>query len=47
VVIEGYHHTCIYTGTAIGKNNSRSFLMFMILGFTCLFMDSVLLVVFM
>ena len=43
VVIEGYHHTCVYTGTAIGKNNVWSFGAFMVLGFACLFMDVVLL----
>ena len=43
VVIEGYHHTCVYTGTAIGKNNIWSFWVFVVLGFACLFMDVVLL----
>lgn len=43
VVIEGYHHTCVYTGTAIGKNNTWSFGAFVVLGFACLFMDVVLL----
>ena len=46
VVIEGYHHTCIYTGTAIGKNNLWSFFVFMFLAFTCLFMNVVLLIVY-
>lgn len=35
VVIEKYDHTCIYTGTAIGKNNMRSFLLFIFFTVFC------------
>jgi hypothetical protein len=44
VVIEKYDHTCIYTGTAIGKNNMNSFMIFIFFTVFCLVEDIVLLV---
>ena len=44
VVIEQYDHTCIYTGTAIGKNNKTSFRLFVFFTVFCLIEDIVLLI---
>ncbi|GFH46922.1 hypothetical protein CTEN210_03396 [Chaetoceros tenuissimus] len=44
VVIEKYHHTCIFTGTAIGKNNTFSFLCFVYSFLTTMLLDLVLVV---
>ena len=45
VVIEKYHHTCLYTGTAIGKNNKTSFLVFVVFATLCLVQNIMLLIV--
>lgn len=44
LVVEGYHHTCIYTGTAIGRRNLTSFFLFLGFGSFCFVMDIILLV---
>ena len=44
VVIEKYHHTCVFTGTAIGKNNTFSFLCFIYSFLTTMLLDFVLVV---
>jgi len=43
VVVEGFDHTCPWTGTAIGKKNMFAFQCFVTLVFTCLVFDIVLL----
>jgi DHHC palmitoyltransferase len=42
-VIEGFDHTCPWTGTAIAKKNMLYFRVFVILVFTMLFVDFVVL----
>lgn len=42
VVVEGFDHTCPWTGTAIGKQNMMAFRCFVGLTVVCLFMDIVL-----
>eukprot|EP00980_Cylindrotheca_fusiformis_P023840 scaffold11043_cov122-Cylindrotheca_fusiformis.AAC.7 len=42
-VVEAFDHTCIWTGTAIGKKNIGSFRLFVALLFVCLTFDIVLL----
>jgi hypothetical protein len=44
LVVEGYHHTCIYTGTAIGRKNLAPFFLFIGFGSFCFVMDIILLV---
>lgn len=44
LVVEGYHHTCIFTGTAIGRNNLTPFFFFVGFGSFCFVMDIILLV---
>lgn len=39
VVVEGFDHTCPWTGTAIGKNNMLSFQIFVCLVFVCMLLD--------
>lgn len=43
VVVEGFDHTCPWTGTAIGKKNMLAFQFFVTLVFVCLVFDIVLL----
>mmetsp|Transcript_11503 Transcript_11503/g.23735 ORF Transcript_11503/g.23735 Transcript_11503/m.23735 type:complete len:321 (-) Transcript_11503:182-1144(-) len=43
VVVEGFDHTCPWTGTAIGKKNMCAFQCFVTLVFVCLVFDIVLL----
>mmetsp|Transcript_11796 Transcript_11796/g.24894 ORF Transcript_11796/g.24894 Transcript_11796/m.24894 type:complete len:374 (+) Transcript_11796:113-1234(+) len=43
VVIEGFDHTCPWTGTGIGRKNMTSFQAFVALVFICLIMDILLL----
>ncbi|GAX15693.1 hypothetical protein FisN_3Hh167 [Fistulifera solaris] len=39
VVVEGFDHTCPWTGTAIGKKNMPYFQCFVCLVFICIFLD--------
>jgi hypothetical protein len=39
VIIEGFDHTCPWTGTAIGRKNMFAFQMFVCLVFLCMMMD--------
>mmetsp|Transcript_22972 Transcript_22972/g.65093 ORF Transcript_22972/g.65093 Transcript_22972/m.65093 type:complete len:302 (-) Transcript_22972:1011-1916(-) len=43
VIVEGFDHTCPWTGTAIGKKNMPAFQMFVGLIFFCLIFDIILL----
>jgi len=43
VVVEGFDHTCPWTGTAIGKRNMLAFQFFVCLVFVCLIFDIMLL----
>lgn len=43
VVVEGFDHTCPWTGTAIGKKNMLSFQFFVCLVFVCMVFDILLL----
>ncbi|OEU18747.1 hypothetical protein FRACYDRAFT_274878 [Fragilariopsis cylindrus CCMP1102] len=43
VIVEGFDHTCPWTGTAIGKKNMLAFQCFVTLVFVCLIFDIVLL----
>lgn len=43
VIVEGFDHTCPWTGTAIGAKNMGSFQCFVALVFICLILDIVLL----
>lgn len=43
VVVEGFDHTCPWTGTAIGKKNMFAFQCFVTLVFVCLVFDIILL----
>jgi len=42
VVVQGFDHTCPWTGTAIGRNNMLSFQIFVCLIFVCMIMDIML-----
>lgn len=43
VIVEGFDHTCPWTGTAIGKKNMVAFQFFVTLVFVCLVFDIILL----
>ena len=43
VVVEGFDHTCPWTGTAIGRKNMLSFQFFVCLVFVCMIFDILLL----
>jgi len=43
VIVEGFDHTCPWTGTAIGKKNMLAFQCFVTLVFVCLVFDIILL----
>lgn len=43
VIVEGFDHTCPWTGTAIGKKNMCAFQLFVTLVFVCLVFDIILL----
>lgn len=43
VIVEGFDHTCPWTGTAIGKKNMLAFQLFVTLVFVCLVFDIILL----
>lgn len=43
VIVEGFDHTCPWTGTAIGKKNMLAFQCFVTLVFVCLIFDIILL----
>mmetsp|Transcript_16762 Transcript_16762/g.16748 ORF Transcript_16762/g.16748 Transcript_16762/m.16748 type:complete len:252 (+) Transcript_16762:402-1157(+) len=43
VIVEGFDHTCPWTGTAIGKKNMLAFQCFVTLIFVCLIFDIILL----
>ncbi len=45
VVIEEYDHTCMYTGTAVGKNNTKSFRLFVFFTIFCIVEDIALLLI--
>jgi len=39
IIVEGFDHTCPWTGTAIGRKNFFAFQMFVCLVFVCMMMD--------